>query len=377
MEDSKRIYFLDTLRSFVIFLVIFYHVTIHYVTPFQLPMFVRNDFPKAYGSFFGIIFMITNGPTLNSIMFFIAGYFAVAPLIKNGAKHFFKDKLRRLGIPYVIGVIILTPLAQFIAYRSWGNSMNYFQYWFGEFFKPQHYLQYQFWFLGVLLFFMIVWSLVFSVSKNKFEALEMKAAKPSRLFLICFIAITTGLYMAVEHFYSAVNFTNLYVIYFQTVMLLVYAAYFCLGIYAHKKDWFKAGYKPKVFPWTMIYIVSILIYLITLITAIRNHSGHNPTIVRAVMDLSFNVSIFSALLMSLAFCQKYGNGGTPFWRIISRSSYSAYCIHFLIVCFLIYASRNIPLPLFPKYFIQIVAGTVISWGMGYAFKRTPGLSKVL
>jgi len=377
MEDSKRIYFLDTLRSFVIFLVIFYHVTIHYVTPFQLPMFVRNDFPKAYGSFFGIIFMITNGPTLNSIMFFIAGYFAVAPLIKKGPKHFFKDKLMRLGIPYVIGVIILTPLAQFIAYRSWGNSMNYFKYWFGEFFKPQHYLQYQFWFLGVLLFFMIILSLVFSVFKNKFEALEIKAEKPSLLFPICYIAITTGLYIAAEHFYSAVNFTNLYVIYFQTVMLLVYAAYFCLGIYAYQKDWFKAGYKPKVFPWTMIYIISILIYLITLITLIRNDSSPNPAIIRPIMDLSFNVSIFSALLMLLAFCQKYWNGGTPLLRGISKSSYSTYCVHFLIVCILIYVSRSVPLPLFPKYFIQIVAAIVISWGMGYAFKKSPGLNKVL
>lgn len=377
MADLQRIDFLDRLRSGIIFLVIFYHITIHYVVPFQVPVFVRNTFPQEYGSFFGIIFLLINGQTLNSIMFFIAGYFAMAPLIQKGAGRFLKGKLIRLGLPYLIGVVILTPLASFIAYCSWGNRINYFKYWLCEFFKPQHYVQYQFWFLGVLLCFCFILGLVFSIFKRRISALEIKGGKPSPLFLIGFIAITTGMYVGVEHFYPGVLFTNLYVLYFQTAMLLVYAAYFCLGIYAYQNDWFKTGYQPQILPWTFVYAISVFSYLITLIFTIGNHRGPHPAFIIPLMDLSLNVSILSALLMMLAFFQKHAGGGGLVLRAISDSSYSTYIVHYLAVYLIIYTSSGVPLPLFLKYFMQIGAGVLISWGTGYALKKTPGLNRIL
>jgi peptidoglycan/LPS O-acetylase OafA/YrhL len=377
MEDSKRIDFLDTLRSFIILLVILYHVTIHYVAPFQLPAFVHNTFPKESGPLFGIIFWLINGQTLNAIMFFIAGYFALAPLMRKGASGFFKEKLIHIGLPYLIGVVVLTPLASFIAYRSWGNRMDYLKYWFFEFFKPQHYLQYQFWFLGVLWCFFLVVGLAFLLFKNRVAAMKIKAGKPSPLFLGGFIAITTGMYMGVEHFFPGVMFTNLYVIYFQTVMLLVYAAYFFLGILAYQNDWFKSGYRPKMMPWTPIYIVATLGYVVLLMSVFGHRRGLNLDFILPVLDLSLNVSIFSALLMSLAFFQKHFSGAGPVLREISKSSYSTYIIHYLVVYIIIYTSNAIPVPLLLKYTAQVVIGVSISWGIGYFLKKTPGVNRIV
>jgi surface polysaccharide O-acyltransferase-like enzyme len=107
-----------------------------------------------------------------SVMFFIAGYFALAPLIKNGASQFLKDKSVRLGIPFVLGITMLAPLAAFIAYLPRGTRVNYFAYWFLRFFRPEEFSQYHFWFLGVLLLFFLVLSLIFLIVGDKISSIK-------------------------------------------------------------------------------------------------------------------------------------------------------------------------------------------------------------
>jgi fucose 4-O-acetylase-like acetyltransferase len=58
---------------------------------------------------------LINGPLLNSIMFFIAGFFAFGAYQRKGSLLFIKDKLKRLGIPYLGGLILLSPLTHYIA----------------------------------------------------------------------------------------------------------------------------------------------------------------------------------------------------------------------------------------------------------------------
>jgi hypothetical protein len=310
-------------------------------------------------------------------MFFIAGYFALAPLIKKGTKQFLKDKIIRLGIPFLLGVTVLAPLSRFMAYRSQGNRTNYLYYWFSEFFKSQNFTQYHFWFLGVLLLFFSILCLAYLIFREKISSVEIKAGKLSSLFVFFFITITTGLYFVVNLFFSADFFTRLYVLQFQTVVFPIYAAYFTLGIFAYKKDWFKGGYKPRILPWTITYIISLIIYIPTLIYVSQNLSAHNIVFLKLINDIANNLSIFSALFMLLALFQKYLNGDQSYLMKISRSSYSTYLIHFSVVCVVAYVSINISLPLLLKFLTQIVICTLLSWEIGYLLTRIPTVREAL
>jgi glucan biosynthesis protein C len=385
MNTLKRIYFLDHLRSFIIFLVVFYHVLMAYILYPVIPMYLQdvfihniNGYPSAgYMLFFAVILLIFNAPTMMSIMFFIAGYFALAPLIKKGTKHFLKDKIIRLGIPFLLGVTVLAALSRFMAYRSQGNRTNYFNYWFSEFFRPQNFTQYHFWFLGVLLLFFSILCLAYLIFRDKISSVETKAGKLSPSFIFFFITLTTGLYFAVNLFYSADSFTSLYILQFQTVVFPIYLAYFIFGIFAYKKDWFKDGYKPKILPWTITYIISIMIYIPTLIYVYQNLSARNIVFLKLINDIANNLSIFSALFMLLAFFQKYLNGDQSYLKKISRGSYSTYLIHFSVVCIVAYVSINISLPLLLKFLTQIIICTLLSWEIGYLLTRIPIVRKAL
>jgi fucose 4-O-acetylase-like acetyltransferase len=81
------------------------------------------------------LFMFLLDTFMMSILFFIAGYFALPSLQKRGIGHFLKDKLKRLGLPWLIVTILLLPLLDYLHYRS--NSVNsgllfrgYAEHWF-------------------------------------------------------------------------------------------------------------------------------------------------------------------------------------------------------------------------------------------------------
>ena len=384
MNDPKRINFLDVLKSFIILLVVFYHVLMAYIIYPIVPMFIHDRFIHSiqnYHSggeklFFLALLLVVNAPTMMSVMFFIAGYFALAPLIKKGACQFLKDKSVRLGIPFVLGITVLAPLAAFIAYLPRGIRVNYFAYWFLRFFRPEEFSQHHFWFLGVLLLFFLVLSLIFLVVGHKISSIKIKPGKPSLPFIMAFILITTGMYFVVNLFYPAEAFTQWYVLQFQTVIFLIYAAYFVFGIYAYIRNWFIDGYKPRIIPWTITYAISIFLYLSTILY-INTGSGRDTWVMKLVNDLCNNVSILSALFMLLAIFRKYLNGDAPVLKVISKSSYSTYLIHFLVVFIVIYVSRDIPVPLFPRFLTQIVIGVFLSWGIGYSLTKIPIVRRVL
>jgi len=384
MNDSKRINFLDALKAFIILLVVFYHVLMAYIIYPIIPMFIhdrfihsiQNYYSEGEKLFFLTLLLVINAPTMMSIMFFIAGYFALAPLIKKGASQFLKDKSVRLGIPFLLGTTVLAPLAAFIAYLPRGTRVNYFFYWFLRFFRPNEFSQYHFWFLGVLLLFFLVLSLIFLIVGDKISSIKTKPGNPSLLFFMVFIAITTGMYFVMNLFYPAEAFTQWYVLQFQTVIFLIYAAYFIFGIYAYTRNWFIDGYKPRIIPWTIAYAISISMYLSTILY-MNTVSDRDTMVMKLVNDLCNNVSILSALFMLLAISRKYLNGDVPVLKVISKSSYSTYLIHFLVVFIVIYASRDIPLPLFPRFLTQIVIGVFLSWGIGYSLTRIPIVRRVL
>jgi glucans biosynthesis protein C len=384
MNDSKRINFLGALKAFIILFVVFYHVLMAYIIYPIVPMFIHDRFIHSIQSYYSVgeklffltLLLVINAPTMMSIMFFIAGYFALGPLIKKGPSQFLKDKSVRLGIPFVLGTAVLAPLAAFIAYLPRGTRINYFAYWFLRFFRPNEFSQYHFWFLGVLLLFFLVLSLIFLIVRDRISSIKTKPGKPSLLFFMVFIAITTGMYFVMNLFYPAEAFTQWYVLQFQTVIFLTYAAYFVFGIYAYTRNWFIDGYKPKIIPWTIAYAISICMYLFTILY-MNTGSGRNTMIMKLVNDLCNNVSILSALFMLLAIFRKYLNGDAPVQQAICRSSYSTYLIHFLVVFVVIYVSRDIPLSLFPRFLMQLVIGVSLSWGIGYSLTRIPIVRRVL
>jgi glucan biosynthesis protein C len=107
--SSQRMYFLDNLKSFIILLVVIFHVAMGFTT-WDLKWWWVNDIQK---SMFFDLFILETDVYIMPIMFMIAGYFASTILVRKGVTIFWQDKLRRIIIPWASGVLLIAP---FISY---------------------------------------------------------------------------------------------------------------------------------------------------------------------------------------------------------------------------------------------------------------------
>jgi surface polysaccharide O-acyltransferase-like enzyme len=368
-KNPNRIIFLDTLRAFIIFLVIVLHLAVSYIKP-PMPGWVNSTEESLI---FGILLAVIDA-LIMPIMFFIAGYFTLPSLLKGGSKHFVKGKFLHIGIPFVLGVILLAPLLEYTVYCSEGNSMNYFTYWLFEFFKPGNFTHYHLWFLGLLLIFFLITAIISAVFKEKVFSIEIKPGTPPKWFFILFVLIMTAISFAANVFFKTWDITYLIIVQFQNVKLPIYMIYFLFGMYAFRNSWFKKGYNPKVFPSAILFVISMLSYL-----TVFSMTGGEPvyTSQKLAFAFTYNIVVLSGLFTLLALFKKYANNDGTLVQTISKSSFSTYIIHLNVIFIILYVSRNISIPLPLKFITQLIIGTLVSWVIGYLLRKMPILKKVL
>src|SRR6267143_6968730 len=118
---------LDNLRAFVILLVLSFHSVLAYLNflpaapfPFDDPPYLWRAFPVVdHARWFGFdLFCAWQDVFLMSLMFLLSGLFVWPSLQRKRGWGFVRDRLRRLGLPYVFGVLVLIPIAVYPAYLA-------------------------------------------------------------------------------------------------------------------------------------------------------------------------------------------------------------------------------------------------------------------
>ena len=128
---GRRVEF-DYLRAFVIVLVLYFHAILAYTYFAQLnpenPVLTFSpvvDRQRWLG--FDLTVSLLDAFFM-SLMFFISGLFAWRSLTRKGVRKYVGDRLRRLGIPFVIVVSLLMPLvlypAQLRIEQTYGVSLS-------------------------------------------------------------------------------------------------------------------------------------------------------------------------------------------------------------------------------------------------------------
>src|SRR5215471_13408487 len=129
---------LGYLRAFIVVLVVAHHAVLAYhpyAPPPPASLVAQPRFWQAfpvvdnhrYTAF--ALFVGFNDTFFMSLMFFLSGFFVWNSLKRKGAAVFIWDRLRRLGLPFLISVALLAPLAYFPAYLQVAShpSLNAFR----------------------------------------------------------------------------------------------------------------------------------------------------------------------------------------------------------------------------------------------------------
>src|SRR5215207_2887436 len=125
---SPRIVAIDNLKSLLVAWIIANHAVVGYTAIGGWPYDEVNETtlppPVEY------VLTLVLGPTALFVIgtfFFLAGLFAPVELSHHGRSHFVKTRIVRLGLPWLIFMLLIWPFFMWLAYRSAGYDLTFWQ----------------------------------------------------------------------------------------------------------------------------------------------------------------------------------------------------------------------------------------------------------
>ncbi len=364
MQDAingNRIYFLDNLRTFMIFLVVLYHAGGVYESSGIWASFWLVDDPSTnhLAGILNIIIDIFVMPTV----FFISGFFTPLSVKNKKGWAFLKSRLKRLIIPWIIAVLTLIPLYKIIFLYSRNlpqESLTTYFHWSNGIWS-QNWL----WFLPVLFLFNILY-LLFSRASINISSITLKKAIWA-IFLIGFI------YSFCMSIFKSYGWTKTIFIDFQNERLLIYFMIFLLGSLCYKLKIFESDVTSK-----KLYIlinctawIPINLYVLILINFfIRPGSFIFSEIIDIILLwIGFHLSLLCLLYLIVATFRYYLNRQGKILKALNENSYNVYIIHVIVIGCIALIMLNTTIPSLLKYLTLVVSTWVISNLIVYFYKK--------
>ncbi len=348
-----RLHFLDHLRAVIILLVIVLHASITFMVappPWWYVIAPTNSM------LFTVLVLLVDVPIMQAL-FFIAGFFAYTSLEKHGSARFLRQKVVRLGLPWLFGVVFLAPPVTYLITVTNGTAKPYLQFWATDFWGP-YYQQSVYWYLGILLL-LFAGLVALRAGEPRLQHVPRQPQAPAWTLFAKFWAFTTVWYFVSSAVLPAdtwLNAVKLFV--FQPARLLLYAGYFGLGVYADRRGWFRAGgYQPDLERWGPIAMLTGILYLVSRLA----WPGSTSLVSLAAQAALFNAFCLAALVAATALFQRFVNQPTRLRTSLARNAYAIYYLHPLILYPAAYAAVFLPLSIYLEAALLMLLTALAAW----------------
>ena len=319
---DRRLYHLDFLRAFALFVGVFYR-SAHADAGSGDYDFVRD----------------ASGAFRMACFFLISGYFSVALIERKGTLPFLKGRLVMLTVPALVCVILLAPFtAEWMAsYYSQANSSKDFKmFW-----------MYHAWFLFSLLAYTLI--LNYTVHFSTISVAWLSKRMPvsvARIVLYSAVVLVCALSYKVILPSFMWDIPYIHLVGLFVLISVQHFPYFLLGVFMFLwrdvYDKFNSGYVR----WGLVALVCIGgSVALSLVTDYYQVSGAKLYL------LDFFATIYEyllAILLSIFLCA-FGARflDKDFWivRVMAQSAYTVYVVHFIIVAFLLFVLQEMGMPM--------------------------------
>ncbi|MGC7871042.1 acyltransferase family protein [Desulfosporosinus sp. SYSU MS00001] len=343
-ESGKRLFFADNLRTWMVVLVVLQHLAEIYNTLY--------------------LFMMLNSAYFMGLLFLLSGYFTPGSFERRGPGAFLKDRLLRLGVPTLIYVFILSPIARigthgFVVITTAGLFAL----------GPM-------WFAVMLLVFDLGYLAWRTVVKNRPER-----PVPENLTMLTFprVALFTLALAAVSYLFRVAVPYGIPVLEFPSLGYLPqYLSFFLIGMLALRQDWLRtvSGSLGKI-GFVLAVLASVILFPAAVFIGKGSPwIGHGTwqSAVFALWDSVFAVGMSLALV---TFFRHYFNGGKKIGRFLSHHSFTVYVIHAPILVFLALALRGLQIQLLLKFCLTALVYLPLSFVIAWIIRKIPYVNRIL
>ena len=382
------------LQGFVILLVLLHHSVIAYSidTPFPTTTFLQppllwRAFPIVDAKFwngFGL-FVLSNDLFFMSLMFFISGLFVLKSLQRKGAMVFLRDRLIRLGIPFVVGVALLMPLAYYPAYLNLGGEPGLMPY-LNDLFKLPLWPSGPLWFIWVLLVFDIFAAVFYKWLPGlgtKVAGLLKDTIEKQPLWFYALLVIAASIvYIPVTFFIGFDEWYSFGPFAVQGGRFLHYAIYFLAGSIIGGYGLDRGILSPEgklAKQWKFWVSTAISLFMLFLFVFGAVISENNlPTYIPEILGgLAWEISCAATCLALLALFLRFARKPRPLFDKFSENAYGMYIFHYIFVIWLQFAFLDVNMSGFLKGIIVSALVVGLTWATSAVLRQIPIVRRVI
>lgn len=376
---------LSNLRGIVIVIVIAFHSSLAYLVSVPVQGARFDQAPYTWQAFpivdthrwIGFdVFCAWQDVSLMSTMFLLSGLFVAPGLLRKGYWPFVTDRIWRIGVPFVLVILLLSPLALYPAYsvRTVDPSVaEFWQQWTSLPFWPTG----PEWFLYVLLILNMMAAGLYAMAPGYIKQLGRLAAwaceRPIR-FLAILVMISLVAYVPLALAYSPWRWMSVGPFALQLSRPALYLTYFFAGLAVGQVGLDRGllasdGLLARHWLiWLGAAVVSFGIWAgLTSLTMPDWAKAHLAAQIGATV--AYPVACATGSLFLLAVCLRFSRNHILVLDSLSANAYAMYLVHYVFVVWLQYAliGRN----LFPiaKVAIVLSCTLILSWASSAAFNR--------
>lgn len=382
--ETARMVAFDRARTFITLLVLIHHSVVNFTH------FGDGDRMRWLGFDLVVLF---NDSFFMACMFLIAGLFVHESLTRRGAAGYLRRRALRLGVPFLISVFVLIPIAYyptFLRYHMPGTTdFNFFHFWWRTI-TVGPWPSGPAWFLWVLLAFdilaVIIWSAGRSILMGLGRAIAALRERPAMAFggfLILSIVSYVPMRLAVGD--GAWFEPGHYPLPIQTSRILLYPAYFFTGVGIGMVS-LRAGVFTEtggvVKRWPLWFAFAVLFYGAILLLVYAHHnwvdSVSNPPLAwKVAYGLAF-ASFSGAMAFTVpTISVRLANSHLRLLDAMQPSAYGIFLVHYIFIVWLQYVVYDPGWPAGVKAAI-VFAGTLGgSWLVTIWLRKIPFIARMI
>ncbi|MBV9679490.1 MAG: acyltransferase [Acidobacteriaceae bacterium] len=380
------------LRAFLTVLVVLFHAALAYTSfapppprsllaqPRLWPAFPVVD--KHHWAGFDAIVGLSD-VFFMSLLFFLSGLFVSNSLQRKGAGIFLRARALRLGIPFLLSLPVLAPLAYFPSYLMTGSPVSlgaFGKQWLSLGFWPNG----PAWFLSVLLAFDCLAIALFAKFPHAgnflSHVLSSVCRTPAKLFGTV-VAVSALTYVPMALAFNPLSWTTVGPFTFQTSRLLHYAAYFLiavgLGTFGFDRTLFASDgpLAKRWLRWLGIASGAFTVQTAVVVIAVSAHTA--PLLGTTLASFAFVLSCGAASFACLAFFARFGARRFCMFDSLRDNAYGIYLFHYVFVSWLQYTLLRAALPGATKGLLVFLGALALSWATAAALRRIPAIARLI
>jgi len=357
VAQQDRIYFLDHLRTFMIFLVVMLHAGVVYES-------------SGAAGFFWIVYDFSTNPVVDvlntildifimAIIFFVSGYLTPLSLKCKSVWAFTRTKLKRLMLPWALGVLFLMPLYKMIFLASRGMPQQHWTTY--VYFNNGIFSQSWLWFLPVLFLFNLLY---LGLSR-----LKLKGPRFSLRAMVVLVFVVGLAYSVTMDFLNLEGWTKNALFNFQNERLLIYFMVFLLGAFFQKRRVFISPLKNR-----MVFFLTVCTVWVPVALYRYLHMNPGTSVLPGAVEvlahwLSFHLSLAGVMFVLINTFRMWINGQGKVTCVLNANAYGVYVIHTVVMGGVAWLLLDVAMPSVVKFCILTLATYGLSNGVVWFYHQ--------